>query len=95
MDRANALFKQKKKGHCLGDWLEVSKHVAGVLQGKPGDCLLTGRNGWHVLGGFCPHDSQHLFQMCGYPKEEPAPAVIWEGEEGERNKPRVLVSVTV
>lgn len=49
----------------------------------------------YLLRSFCPHISQHLFQACGYPKEEPVPAAVWEGEEGEEKEPCVLVSVTV
>ena len=92
---ANALSEQKRRRHCLGDWLDVSQHVPGVLQDKPGGCLLTGRNGWYLLGGFCPPHFLTSLPNLWVPKEEPVPAVVWEGEEGEGNKPHVLVSVTV
>lgn len=84
--------KERTLSRCLGD---VSQDVPGVLQDKPRGCLLAGRSGWYLLGSFCPHISQHLFQTCGYPKEEPVPAAVWEGEEGEEKEPCVLVSVTV
>lgn len=76
-------------------WSDVSQDVPGVLQDQPSGCFQTGRKGWCLPGSFCPHVSQHLFPTCGYPKEEPVPAVVWEGEEGEEKKPCVLVSVTV
>lgn len=51
---ANALSKQKRKGHCLGVWLDVSQDVPGVLQDKPSGCLFTGRSVWLSPEEFLP-----------------------------------------
>lgn len=90
---ASALSKQKRKSHCLAGC------VSGCAWSFTGSAqwLSPNRQKWLVSPRefLSPCFPTSLPKMCGDPKEEPVPAVVWEREEGEEKKPCVLVSVTV